>query len=209
MTHMIRLPLASLALVALAGTVQAAESRFNCGSTEVNVLYIGDDLVMSAPGALFLLHPAVAASGARYESNDDPGTYFWSRGDRAMVSILGEELNECVEIPPFGEWQVTELNGEAVPEGVGMTLEFSLFGTVSGLAACNRFNGGWEVQDGELIFGAAAMTRMACEPDLMEFEQRFALALERIEGFSRDDAGRLVLEGAGGLPAMIAERGSR
>ncbi|MCC5973260.1 MAG: META domain-containing protein [Rubellimicrobium sp.] len=201
--------LATLALIALASAAYAEESRFNCGSTEVNVLYIGEDLVMSAPGALFLLHPAVAASGAKYERSGDPGTYFWSRGTTAMVSILGEELSECIEIPPSGEWQVTGLNGEDVPAGIEMTMEFSLFGTVSGIAACNRYNGGWEVQDGELIFGAVAMTRMACEPDLMELEQQFSLALERIEGFSRDDAGQLVLSGPGGLPAVVADRRSR
>ncbi len=201
--------MAALALGTSGAAALAGEQRFNCGGTEVNVLTLDENVIMSAPGVLFLLEEMPAASGAKFGRPGDDGTYFWSRGSSALVSILGEELSECHEIPPFGEWHVLSIEEVPVPEDVEVTMEFSLFGTVSGKAACNRYNGGFEVQDGELIMGAAAMTRMACEPEVMEVEAAFAATFDRIEGFVLDDAARLVLTGVGGRPILLAERRSR
>jgi len=206
----IRVVIAASLILGASGTAAlAGEQRFNCGGTEVNVLTVGEDLVMSAPGVLFLLEQVPAASGAKYQRAGDEGTYFWSRGASAMVSILGDELSECSEIPPFGAWHVLSIGDVEVPEGVEITMEFSLFGTVSGKAACNRYNGGFEVQDGELVLGAAAMTRMACEADLMQLEAEFAGAFERVNGFVLDESARLVMTGVGAQPVMVAERRSQ
>jgi membrane-bound inhibitor of C-type lysozyme len=36
-----------------------------------------------------------AASGAKYEAEGDPATTFWSKGDKATLTIRGQALPEC------------------------------------------------------------------------------------------------------------------
>ena len=50
-----------------------------------------------------VLSQVPAASGARFEDPADPGTYYWSKGDTALVSLEGEVLPECVAVPPEPE----------------------------------------------------------------------------------------------------------
>jgi heat shock protein HslJ len=43
---------------------------------------------------------AMSASGARFEAEGDPSSWFWSKGDVATVSLFGEEYPECVMATP-------------------------------------------------------------------------------------------------------------
>ena len=67
---------------------------YRCGDTPV--VFNGPDghAQMNVAGESFDLKPAVSASGARYTAVDDT-TGFWSKGERALVTVRGRELPEC------------------------------------------------------------------------------------------------------------------
>ena len=78
-------------------------------------------------------------------------------------------------------WELVYWEGQAVPHGDNgepVILTFAE-GRVSGHAGCNRMNGGYELGPaaGQVRFGPAATTRMACEPGRMAFESAFTAAL--------------------------------
>jgi heat shock protein HslJ len=68
---------------------------YRCGGHTVIFGALGAHERMIVDGETFDLKPAVSASGARFESLDDPDTSFWSKGDRATVAVRGETLPEC------------------------------------------------------------------------------------------------------------------
>lgn len=78
-------------------------SDFRCGETHVRAGFFGDEMVMEAGGTRYVLGRAVSASGARFEARDQPGTWFWSRGASALVSVDGDELPECELVPSVPE----------------------------------------------------------------------------------------------------------
>lgn len=78
-------------------------------------------------------------------------------------------------------WELVYWQGQAVPHGDNGEPVILTFrdGRVSGHVGCNRMNGGFELGPaaGQLRFGAAATTRMACEPGRMAFEAALVAAL--------------------------------
>ncbi|MEI4261386.1 META domain-containing protein [Roseovarius sp. D0-M9] len=79
-------------------TALAFASRFDCGGTEVQFGVVDDDAVLRVHDVDYKMVEAVAASGARYVNEDDDSTEFWSKGNSAMVTVMGEELPECTQI---------------------------------------------------------------------------------------------------------------
>lgn len=71
---------------------------YRCGERSVIFGTLGAHERMIVDGEIFDLKPAVAASGARYETLHDPSTGFWSKGDRATAMVRGETLPECERI---------------------------------------------------------------------------------------------------------------
>ena len=103
-------------------TLMGFASTFRCGDAEVEIGFIGDIARMRIGGSTYDLAPEIAASGAKFTSAEDQGTFFWSRGEVATVSIGGEALPECLlglpaAIPPFRArgnepgWMVTIADG--------------------------------------------------------------------------------------------------
>jgi heat shock protein HslJ len=70
-------------------------SRLRCGETEVEIGFVDQHARMRIDGETIDLFPVPAASGARYEARDEPGTFFWSKGETALVGIRGSTLPEC------------------------------------------------------------------------------------------------------------------
>lgn len=98
-------------------------SGFRCGDRLIRVGFAGDDVVMDTGADRVILLPVPAASGARYEAEGAPDTWFWSRGGNALVSIAGEDLPECRMTFPMGDtpyrasgnepfWSLTLESGE-------------------------------------------------------------------------------------------------
>jgi heat shock protein HslJ len=92
--------------------------------------------------------------------------------------------------------------GGTLPKGtrVDMTFDGS---QVGGVAACNRYGGGYEADAGAgtLSFGTLATTEMACPGDMMTIESAFLSALGRVTGYAvtGDQAG---LQLTGGTAAL-------
>jgi heat shock protein HslJ len=70
-------------------------SAFRCGDRMISVGFAGDNAILDTGSERLILAPSRAASGARYEAESDPDTWFWNQGDSALVSLGGEELPEC------------------------------------------------------------------------------------------------------------------
>lgn len=107
-------------------------ARYRCGDAPVRLGFtVQGQAVMEADGARRLLEPVPAASGARYEAEGDPGTFFWSRGDAALVGLGGVDLPECRLALPLDEtpwraggnepfWSVTIAQGAMTLTRPGM-----------------------------------------------------------------------------------------
>ncbi len=79
-------------------------SRMTCGDRDVTVAFVDQRAILEVAGERFELAQVRAASGAKFEAPDDPGTYFWSKGATALVSLAGELLPECrLAVPRPGQ----------------------------------------------------------------------------------------------------------
>jgi lactoylglutathione lyase len=67
----------------------------------------------------------------------------------------------------------------------------------SGSGGCNRFTGGYRLENGQLSFEPLATTRMACEPELMRAEDAYLAALGRVAHASWADAELILTDEAG------------
>jgi heat shock protein HslJ/membrane-bound inhibitor of C-type lysozyme len=79
------------------------------------------------------------------------------------------------------------------------------FGTelsVSGFTGCNQFRGSYRLTPEAFGFNPLAVTRKACETEIMATEHDFLRQLLEVEQFSFDDQGRLLLHSRGGEPLL-------
>lgn len=106
-------------------------SAFRCGDRVIRVGFAGDGLVMDTGRDRLLLQSVPTASGARYEVAGDPGTFFWNRGEGALMSLGSTQLPECrlsfpMPATPYSArgnepfWSVTIEQGDMTLRRLGM-----------------------------------------------------------------------------------------
>jgi heat shock protein HslJ len=96
------------------------------------------------------------------------------------------------------KWRVVEIGGQAVPEALGVTVEFGSGGQLGGKAPCNHYFADYTQHGSRLSFGTAGATLMACaDNDIMALEQAFLQDLALVSRFQAD-AGRLLLQDESG-----------
>lgn len=130
---------------------------------------------------------------------------------RAEVEFDGRTWRGCGGEPAqllLGEWIVTDIGGRALVDGSRATLAFGENGHLSGSASCNRYTTSYELTGEGLTVGQTAGTMMACEPPLMEQEQRYLDILQQVQRFEIGDAGELVLIDRAGR-RITARRGGQ
>jgi heat shock protein HslJ len=71
-------------------------STMKCGDRLVEVGFAGDAARLRVGQQVYELPPEEAASGARF--GDGAGTGFWSKGNRAVVTLGGVDLPECLPV---------------------------------------------------------------------------------------------------------------
>ncbi|QLQ19404.1 MAG: META domain-containing protein [Exiguobacterium profundum] len=71
-------------------------SQMRCGDTVVDVGFVGDEARLRVGGVDYELPQAISGSGARYSDGKTPETMIWTKGDTAMVTVVGKELPDCV-----------------------------------------------------------------------------------------------------------------
>lgn len=191
------------------GTDDAARHRMSCGDRELSYEKTGDGLQLSVEGKVYMLEQVESASGSQYVGGDDSETEFWSRGERALVTLEGEKLPECAHAsgPSLAGpvWMVTEVDGEPVMTNYRASMHFRPDGRVGGRASCNHFTARWERLGGDIVIEQAVATKMACPTEVMEQEKRFLGALSSVAGFEVTDGGFLVLQGTEGRALIQAE----
>jgi heat shock protein HslJ len=83
------------------------------------------------------------------------------------------------------EWRLQSLNGQPVVADVPATLAFPEAGRVSGSAFCNRFFGSVVVDGERPRFDHMGATKMACDRDAMNQENRYLTALNQAQRLER------------------------
>ena len=71
-------------------------ATMQCGDQLVDVGFVGDAARLRVGPQIFDLPPVEAASGAKF--SDGAGTGFWSKGNRATVTLGGVDLPECLPV---------------------------------------------------------------------------------------------------------------
>ncbi len=85
------------------------------------------------------------------------------------------------------EWQLKDLAGSGVVEGVRPTLAFPEADKVSGNGSCNRFFGPMQIKGNEIKLGPLGSTRMACPEAAMNQETKYLAALQAAERYEWQD----------------------
>ena len=103
---------------------------------------------------------------------------FPMHGD-TLVEVRTEELGRISPADFAGEWRLAYIDfDEPVPDAPPVTAAFEA-GRVAGNGGCNRYSGPFQVAPAslEVTTGPMVSTRMACEPAVMELEDRYLAAL--------------------------------
>lgn len=82
------------------------------------------------------------------------------------------------------DWQLTELQGQAVAADSGAFIHFAADGKVWGRSGCNRFSGSWQGSAYRIQLGQLAGTMMACAEDKMALEQAFLAQLALADNYT-------------------------
>lgn len=117
--------------------------------------------------------------------------------DTVSVTLDGRRMDGCGGQPASllhgGEWTVENIAGTAVVPNTKVTMTFGPEGGVSGSGGCNRFNASYTLTGEGLTIGLGIRTQMACEPPIMQQEDRFLNLLGQVQGFEIPGPGRLAL----------------
>lgn len=123
------------------------------------------------------------------------------------VVVLAKKAADAKVADLQGEWNITDVNGEAVPTGMEKQ-PFIAFDVkeqrVHGNAGCNLINGGFKTEENNALsisFPAMASTMMAC-PD-METEGKIMGALNEVKSFGKLAGGGIGLYDANGTLVLV------
>jgi heat shock protein HslJ len=104
-------------------------------------------------------------------------------------------------------WSAVSINGQDVPSGSGVTLEFGDH-KVSGRAGCNSYFAAYEENGPKLTVHDVGATKMACDPARMTREATYLSILGSTVSYTRDDRGGILLAGKDGRTIAFLPNGS-
>ncbi|MCF6226074.1 MAG: META domain-containing protein [Xanthomonadales bacterium] len=118
-------------------------------------------------------------------------------GNTTETALLVEKMmnidtqKSCASGPSdFGlvgkKWQLFAAPGNDLPVEMDLSqahLEFTAEGTASGSNGCNRVNGGYTLNDYEIMIGPMMSTRKACPGDQAALEKVFMAAFDDIDSY--------------------------
>lgn len=123
------------------------------------------------------------------------------------VALVAACAGPAQSTPPsvLGSWRIDQAQREPIVDRRLVRLDFGADGRLTGHGSCNRLGAAYTLHGDTLKVGPIITTKMACEPLLMEQEDRILSALEkaatarvRPDGLLeiRDVDGRGVLRGS-------------
>ena len=107
---------------------------------------------------------------------------------------------------PGSEWEPTELNGESFAAISEIFLRFEQDGRFFGNGGCNAFQGSFVTNGDAILFSPAAMTRMACPPEISQQETDFTAALMTVRMFERDGIALVLSNGESDVVLRMTQR---
>ncbi|TGN38711.1 META domain-containing protein [Marinobacter confluentis] len=191
--------------------------------------------VIVEPGQLVLERPGKPTEELRYETvaQSDTGHRFRAARDGLSIELVtapqlcrdtmtgmphprqvrlfinGDRFAGCGGDPEqliLGvEWVVATIGDRGVIDKSRATIEFLPEGRIAGNGSCNQYTGTWSLNGETLEVSRLASTRKACEPALMDQEDRFLRQLEAANAFDISREADLVIS-AGGEPVIRAAR---
>jgi heat shock protein HslJ len=123
----------------------------------------------------------------------------------AIAATLPFSAAALARAEPAGTWVLREIEGRPAVAEARTTLNLS-DGRVSGSGGCNSYSGLGQVAQGRVSVGLLAMTKMGCEPDVLEQEARFASALPASVRYEIDATGTMRVYDAKGRLTMRLTR---
>lgn len=123
----------------------------------------------------------------------------------ALAATLPLSAVALARAEPSGTWVLREIEGRAAVTQSRTTLNLS-DGRISGSGGCNSYSGLGRVADGRVSVGLLAMTKMGCEPDVLEQEARFASALPASVRYEIDGSGAMRVYDSKGRLTMRLSR---
>ncbi len=127
-----------------------------------------------------------------------------SAGALTLAACGGDDASGSGDDVSGVVWMLTELDGEAVPDGVAATLQYD--GTsISGSTGCNTYGGDATFDDGTVTISSQIMsTLIACEPPIGDVEATFLQTLPNVTEFEVD-ADTLTLSADGDAVMVFTE----
>ncbi len=123
----------------------------------------------------------------------------------ALVASLPFSTAALARAEPAGTWVLREIEGRPAVAEARTTLNLS-DGRISGSGGCNSYSGLGRLAEGRVSVGLLAMTKMGCEPDVLEQEARFASALPSSVRYEIDATGTMRVYDAKGRLTMRLTR---
>ncbi|WAJ70879.1 YbaY family lipoprotein [Catenovulum adriaticum] len=187
-------------------------TQYQCDELSVQSRLRDNQLELIFNGKSYLLNRVVAASGEKYQldSAGQPAIDFWQKGDEAMLTIDGETLSCQSEEQSHSDnklantqWQVTQINNQALIENSKVTINFSEQ-KIYGSAGCNQYTADYQLNSPEIKLSTIAVTKKACmAAELAEQESRFLILLGEVKQFTTGNNNLTLLDGSGNK--LIAE----
>ncbi|EDY87205.1 conserved hypothetical protein [gamma proteobacterium HTCC5015] len=116
-----------------------------------------------------------------------------SNTQRSETPSIAEQAKKApLTILQNYKWVVEDIEEQGIIDKSRVTLVFSEDGRVGGRASCNRLTGSYTAEKNQLSFSQTATTRMMCPEAIMNQEQRFLAALEKVERFDISEHGALM-----------------
>jgi heat shock protein HslJ len=99
-------------------------------------------------------------------------------------AALAMETNKQTATLPGSAWQVKTFAGQTPLADHAITFEFDNEGNIGGDGSCNRFGGSCSIDGSKIEVGPLRSTRRACEPEIMQQEQKFLALLAAVTAWS-------------------------
>lgn len=183
-------------------------SAFRAKDSAIEIESRGAATQMACPPEVMTQADAFAAALAKARSYSVSASQLQLLGaDGAVVAQFAAQLRSLAETA----WRATGIdNGKggiaSLVADSSVTMSLAADGKVSGTAGCNHYSAGYQVEGSDVKFTPAAATRKICPaPGIMEQEQAFLKALDRVATY-RVEADRLEMRTAEGALALILER---
>ena len=123
----------------------------------------------------------------------------------SITASLAMETNQSSVTLPGSAWEVTSFAGQTPLADHPITFEFDTEGNIAGDASCNRFGGTCAIKGNTIKVGPLRSTRRACEPEIMQQEQKFLALLAAATAWSIDGAVLVLIAPEGEIKAEGAE----